>query len=234
MYHLHSVIVHKILNITPSASVISDHLQPIPFFLWYRLPMLHLGLAMSVSVFWTFGRTTPLQYHANFLNLQKELQYSANSSARGLDEMPVNFFKYILRYNSFMKPHPGNVHSESVLEFASCWNWCSPPFPEELHATEISLLSRSTIPYPSSRKPMAASLAGFVEKMNTGNWSSHERGRKVKARVWLCSLTRCTWCTTQDQGLPVLTTVWKTPEEEGSLSCTLQSLWLTQMTQQMG
>ena len=212
MYHLQSVIVHKILNTTPSASVISHHLQPIPLFLWYRLPTLHLGLAMSVSVFWTFGRRTPFQYHANFLNLQKELQYSANSSARGLDEIPLNFFKYVLGHNSFMKPHPGSAPSESVLEFVSCWNWCSPPFPEELHATEILLLSCSTVPYPSSRKCMAASLAAFVEKTNTGNWSSQERGRRVKARVWLCSLTPCTWCAAQDQGLPVLTTVWKTEE----------------------
>lgn len=128
MYHLHSVIVHKILNITPSASVISSHQHPIPFFLWYLLPMLCLGLAMSVSVFWTPGRRTPLQYHTNFLNHQKELQYSANSGARGLDEMPLNFFKYVLRYKSFMKPHPGNAPSELGLEFASCWNWCPPPF----------------------------------------------------------------------------------------------------------
>lgn len=31
MYHLKSVIVHKTLNTTPIASVISSPLQPIPF-----------------------------------------------------------------------------------------------------------------------------------------------------------------------------------------------------------
>jgi len=82
MYHLHSAIVHKTLNKTPS--VISSHIQYIPFFFWCHLPMLHLGLVMSVSILWTFCRRTPLQYHSNFQNLQKEFRYSANSSARGL------------------------------------------------------------------------------------------------------------------------------------------------------
>lgn len=81
---------------------------------------------------------------------------------------------------------------------------------------------------------MAASLAGSVEKMNAENWSSHERRRSVKARIWLCSLTPCTLCAAQDQSLLVLTTVWKIPEEEGILPCTPPSLWVMQMTQQVG
>lgn len=224
MYHLQSVIVRKTLNTTPIASVISSPLQPIPFFLWYCPPMLHLVLATSVSVFWTFWGRSPLQYHCSFLYLQQELQYLANSSARGLDEMSLNFFKYILQYNNFMKPDPGDAPSEPVLEFESCLNWCSPSFPEELNAIEISFLFHSTIPYPSSRKHMAVSLAGFSEETNTEKWSSHERGRRVKGRVWLCSLTTCIWYATQDQGLPMLTTVWKAPEDGDSPSHALLGL----------
>lgn len=186
--------------------------------------MLHLGLATSVSVFWTFWGTSLLQYHCSFLNLQQELQYLANSSASGLDEMSLNFFKYVSQYNSFMKPDLGNALSETVLEFESSWNWCSLFFPEELNAIEISFLSHSTIPYPSSRKHMAVSLAGFIEEINTEKWPSHERARRVKARVWLCSFTPCTLCATQDQVVPVLTTVWKAPEEEDRPSHALLSL----------
>lgn len=178
------------------------------------LPIQSPSLSTTLFVFWTFGQMRLLQYHANFLNLQKEFWYWGNTGTKGLDEMPIDFFS-ILQCSSFLKPR---VHYAKFVVHPLIWE----NFTLQRFLFCLAPLSHTGILFYFI---LFFKLGVSENEQREVVFPWEEKKSPSKCLAVFPNSSQLAWRRpAQDHGVPVLTTVWKPPQEEGSSFHTLLSL----------